>query len=742
MSESNVNATIFALTQDNNGKTTTLELLVGEDVACCAAPEWRACGHCAPGTRVRFKQTSSAQYVGCYDNSPDAGRAGGATKDVSFDWCLNKAIQEGKPYFGLEWPNGFATAGHAECVLLDAHPRMRPQDARTDDADCEEEVNADGHRLGNSHRLAVYTAYPPAGLKDGMEGEVVTNRGQIPSISVLWDATEVSTERARWVNYGDLEPLSEVPDVAGTAVLKVTNSDGDENVLTAPEALDSTCTGEGCVITGSVDSEGNAKIAVNGKEFCAPDGSGDSDVRRLSLMAGMGQGMEIASGCEGDATSSGNSAGNLGMDTSEDATVTDVIVGGDNREGDGNTLDGTVKDVSVFNEVLSPTDITAMAPSVAPTVLPTLSPSPLPPKAPVEWNLNDAQSSTECGAATLPVCGECKTYGAGSPVYGNICRYGNGDCFAPQARRDGKCQATATSCFNPDPSAPGRPECNDPPVLNGGATFADEEEGGGIDLDGKDGFVEFDEDPFTQAVQDGEPGEISVATELHLNGCSSGRRRRLSSTCNPYALWKSASSPTSNADAKDLRLAVGGTAQLIGEVDDPNALNPRYTYTSVSMGEDGYVVLGSVKDAIFGGGAGHVGAFSVSLAVNLDVGNAQARIFRIGSFYGSLLELKKGGAGQETTAMLTMMKTTDPGENDNNNNVEATLVACQNVAEQNTFCWFGVLLVIQRAALCPVFSFFRSALQFSDRQKTFSTDSAPPLARCVASLRPYPRRAS
>ena len=127
---------------------------------------------------------------------------------------------------------------------------------------------------------------------------------------------------------------------------------------------------------------------------------------------------------------------------------------------------------------------------------------------------------------------------------------------------------------------------------------------------------------------------------------------------------------------------------------------------TISLGEDGFFIIGSepLSDAISAGGAGHVGALSLSLAVNLEAENAQASIFVIGSTMGPTLELKKGGAGQETTAILSMEKYTS----DSNGvmRTQGIITACQRCCRTG----FG------DSACCiplwPGFSFLRIVLHF------------------------------
>merc|ERR550534_1554347 len=59
----------------------------------------------------------------------------------------------GATSFGMEYPQGYATVGHAQCVVLDGIPtklELAP------DSDCKSELDNAGNRLGGGYRLAVY----------------------------------------------------------------------------------------------------------------------------------------------------------------------------------------------------------------------------------------------------------------------------------------------------------------------------------------------------------------------------------------------------------------------------------------------------------------------------------------------------------------------------------------------------------------------------------------------------------
>ncbi len=55
-------------------------------------------------------------------------------------------------YFGMEYPQGYGE-GAAQCLVLDGMPSM----SAASDSECEAEIDADGNRLGDTNRLAVYS---------------------------------------------------------------------------------------------------------------------------------------------------------------------------------------------------------------------------------------------------------------------------------------------------------------------------------------------------------------------------------------------------------------------------------------------------------------------------------------------------------------------------------------------------------------------------------------------------------
>ena len=107
-------------------------------------------------------------YHGCFENEGNA-RANGHEANLTFDSCAAKAAYSEVTAFGLESPQGSGKA-RAYCLLLnDQHFGMH----RTGDDECEDEIDAAGHRLGGVNRLAVYSAEHPllfvdSGANDGM----------------------------------------------------------------------------------------------------------------------------------------------------------------------------------------------------------------------------------------------------------------------------------------------------------------------------------------------------------------------------------------------------------------------------------------------------------------------------------------------------------------------------------------------------------------------------------------------
>merc|ERR1711963_922000 len=66
-------------------------------------------------------------------------------------------------FFGMEWPQGSATAGEAQCLSLQALPVMNSRP----DWECEAELDSSGRRLGGSYRLAVYRLTSTSTVSNG-----------------------------------------------------------------------------------------------------------------------------------------------------------------------------------------------------------------------------------------------------------------------------------------------------------------------------------------------------------------------------------------------------------------------------------------------------------------------------------------------------------------------------------------------------------------------------------------------
>lgn len=102
-----------------------------------------------------------AVYRGCYENA-GVNRITGHASDLTFEECQRHAASSGMMYFAFEFPQGSATHGRAQCLMLSNVPSSIP----LNDAECEQEQH-NGHRLGDRWRIAVYgpeapLAAPPA----------------------------------------------------------------------------------------------------------------------------------------------------------------------------------------------------------------------------------------------------------------------------------------------------------------------------------------------------------------------------------------------------------------------------------------------------------------------------------------------------------------------------------------------------------------------------------------------------
>ena len=107
---------------------------------------------------IRRTDAAAGGYIGCYENdgeerdSGHTGKEGGSAGGLSYAACEALAQAQGNTFFGLEFPQGYNTAGNAQCLPLGAIPSMQT----VADSDCEAEV-FNGTRLGSGHRLAVYS---------------------------------------------------------------------------------------------------------------------------------------------------------------------------------------------------------------------------------------------------------------------------------------------------------------------------------------------------------------------------------------------------------------------------------------------------------------------------------------------------------------------------------------------------------------------------------------------------------
>ena len=98
-------------------------------------------------------------FVGCYKNEEGAQRLTYDDADIPLSYCAQTAKNAGKPYFGMEYPQGYKIDGNAECLLLD----FLPQQSKTTDTECAAKKDRAGNLLGSEYRLAAYTlgAYTP-----------------------------------------------------------------------------------------------------------------------------------------------------------------------------------------------------------------------------------------------------------------------------------------------------------------------------------------------------------------------------------------------------------------------------------------------------------------------------------------------------------------------------------------------------------------------------------------------------
>lgn len=93
-------------------------------------------------------------YQGCFVNE-GAGRLEGHTQQINMDECALQSVTRGKPYFGMEYPRDSIQAGDAFCLSLGSLPAL----SKAAYSECEDDVH-NGHALGGSYRLAVYSSEP------------------------------------------------------------------------------------------------------------------------------------------------------------------------------------------------------------------------------------------------------------------------------------------------------------------------------------------------------------------------------------------------------------------------------------------------------------------------------------------------------------------------------------------------------------------------------------------------------
>lgn len=94
-------------------------------------------------------------YLGCGKNEGTA-RVNGHISPMTYEECRAKAISQGKTLFGMEYPQVSSTPGEAQCLLLNSLSEFHAME-KADDSECAHEGMHNGVRLGNAHRLAVYS---------------------------------------------------------------------------------------------------------------------------------------------------------------------------------------------------------------------------------------------------------------------------------------------------------------------------------------------------------------------------------------------------------------------------------------------------------------------------------------------------------------------------------------------------------------------------------------------------------
>ena len=101
-------------------------------------------------------------YNGCYRNE-GADRVDGHQWQQTASQCAGRAANHGTGFFGMEYPDPYKDRGkhEADCLVLEMAPTM----TKLQDSECENEVDADGNRLGAAYRLALYTVQLRAGAR-------------------------------------------------------------------------------------------------------------------------------------------------------------------------------------------------------------------------------------------------------------------------------------------------------------------------------------------------------------------------------------------------------------------------------------------------------------------------------------------------------------------------------------------------------------------------------------------------
>lgn len=123
---------------------------------------------------VGMDHAASFEYLGCYANMGE-DRVNGHINGMTYESCQEKAKVGG--YFGLEWPEGFATDGETSCLLLPGPPAM----TKVLDSYCEYE-DSNGRKLGGANHLALYG---PADLVTNAQASILCDASNIKSLTRL-----------------------------------------------------------------------------------------------------------------------------------------------------------------------------------------------------------------------------------------------------------------------------------------------------------------------------------------------------------------------------------------------------------------------------------------------------------------------------------------------------------------------------------------------------------------------------